>query len=387
LLVPVRLSADESGWSIPVRHGPDPVGLAAIVIGAAILVAAVARERRRRELAFGILFFVAAFATTANVLFAIGTIFAERIAYLPSAGFSLALSSAVLGAGTVESRSSRRTLLLGIALAYAARTIVRNPVWNDDEILFADTVRTSPESAKAHYNLGWISAEKGRLPLALQEYTRAVRIYPKYFDAWAGKGLAEQRLGRLADAEGSFRRSIAVAPTYENGFYRLGAVREMRGDLAGAEKSFSEGLAKNPRSTPLAFRLAKLRSKLGRPSADADWQRAIALARGASSFRLAYAQWLVEQRRIAEARREAREVLRRRPRETAALAILAESSRKAGALFSEGLAAEKIFRVTGTAADLDRLVQIAAADPAYRARFMALSRELRRIRNRRSGPP
>ena len=391
MLLPVRLSADESAWSIPVERGFDPIGLTALLSIAAVLVAAVARERQKRELAFGVLFFAAAFVTTSNVFFAIGTNFAERVAYLPSAGFVLALSAAVLGSGAAPASSRRRfLLLLAISLAYAARTVARNPVWKDDETLFAATVRTSPESAKAHYNLAWVSAEKGRLPTALEEYTRATRIYPKYFDAWAGKGLTEQRLGRLADAERSFERSLAVAPGYENGFFRLGAVRELAGDDAGAEKAFAAGLATNTKSTPLAFRLAKLRSRLGRPTAQADWRRALALARGAPSIRIGYAQWLHGQGRTEEARREAREVLRRQPRDPAALAILADSSRKAGHLFSEGLAAEKILRITRSPEDLERLVRIAAADPVYGERFRAIEPALRRllpVRNRRPDLP
>jgi tetratricopeptide (TPR) repeat protein len=388
MLVPLRLSADESGWVIPVVRGFYPVGIAALLLGAAILVIAFLRERENRDLAFGVLFFAAAFAMTANLFFPIGTILAERLAYLPSAGLALALSSVVLGSRMAQAPSRRRTILLvAIAVAYGARTATRNPVWKDDETLFAETVRTSPGSAKAHYNLAWVSAEKGRLSLALEEYTRATRIYPKYFDAWAGKGSVEQRVGRLSDAERSFRRSLAARPGYENGFFRLGAVLELQGDLAGAEKIFSEGLTRNPKSTPLALRLAKVRSGMGRTSAEADWRRAIALARGAASFRLGYAQWLFEQGRDAQARREAREVLRRRPRDAAALAILAESSEKAGSRFAEGLAAEKIFRVTHSPADFDRLVRIAATDPGYRARFAALAPSLAKLRSRPPVPP
>jgi len=67
--------------------------------------------------------------------------------------------------------------------------------------------------------------------------------------------------------------------------------------------------------------------------------------------------------------------------------ILAASSGKAGRLFSEGLAAEKIFRVTRSTADFDRLVRIAAADPAYRSRFAALEPSLERLKTRPTAPP
>jgi len=389
LLVPVRLSADESAWSIPIRHGFDPVGVAALLLLAALLVASVLRLRDRPEMSLGFLFFAVAFAPTANLFFPIGTIFGERLAYLPSAGFALVLATAILGNAPEAATLSRwrLSLFFAAALAFAARTIVRNPVWKDDETLFTETVRTSPESAKAHYNLAWVSAEKGRLPVALEEYTRATRIYPGYFDAWAGKGLVEQRLGNLAEAEKAFLQALAVAPTYENGFFRLGYVRELRGDRTGAERAYADGLAKNPKSTALAFRLATLRSRLHRPTAEADWRHAIALANGGATFRLGYAQWLFDQGRVGRARREAREVLRRRPRDVTALRLLADTSRRRGQRFAEGLAAEKIFRLTRSPADFDRLLSIAVKDPSYRSRFAAVEKSLRALRSEPSGRP
>jgi tetratricopeptide (TPR) repeat protein len=388
LLVPLRLSADESAWSIPVRYAFDAVGLAALALLAALLVACVIRERERREVAFGVLFFLIAFAPAANVFFPTGTIFAERLAYLPSVGFGLALAAAILGPSPeARVRRFRAAILLAIALAFAARTVARNRVWKDDETLFAESVRTSPASAKAHYNLGWVSFERGRLAPALEHYSRATRIYPKYFDAWAGKGLAEQRLGFLAAAERSYAKSLEVAPSYENGFFRLGFVRELRGNLSGAERAYALGLEKNPGSTPLAFRLAKVRSQLDRPTAEADWRRAIRIARGASPFRLGFAQWLLGRGRIDEARFQAREVLRRRPGDVAALRILADTSRDAGRRFAEGLAAEKIFRGTRALADFERLRGIAAEDPAYGARFRAVERSLSRLTSRPASTP
>jgi len=389
LLVPLRLSADESAWSIPVRHGLDAVGITAFLLLAALSVASVVQLRRRPETSLGFLFFAVAFAPTANVLFPTGTIFAERLAYLPSAGFTLVLATAILGDAPPPAMPSRRRvgLLFAVALFFAARTIVRNPVWKDDEALFTGTARTSPGSAKAHYNLAWVSEEKGRLPAALEHYTLATRIYPKYFDAWAGRGLVEQRLGNLAGAEKAFIRSLAVAPTYENGFFRLGFVRELFGDLAGAERAYADGLAQNPKSTPIAFRLALLRSRLGRPSAEANWRHAIALARGSITFRLGYARWLFDQGRMAEARREAREVLRRRPRDVTALRLLADASRDRGQRFAEGLAVEKILPLTRAPADLDRLLSIAAEDASYRARFAVLEKSLRALRSEPAGHP
>ncbi|HZI66631.1 MAG TPA: tetratricopeptide repeat protein, partial [Thermoanaerobaculia bacterium] len=238
IVAPIRLSADESAWSIPLERGIGLAGAAALLLLLFLLVAAVAAvagERGRRDVAFGVLFFGIAFLPTANLLFPTGTIFAERLAYLPSGGLLLAIASALLDGGAVRPVSRWRVVILSAAvLAFAARTVTRNVVWKDDAALFEATVESSPRSAKAHYNFAWLSAQSGRLPEALEHYTQATRIYPKYFDAWAGRGTVLQRMENLAEAEKSFERSLEAAPGYENGFFRLGVVRERRGDLAGA---------------------------------------------------------------------------------------------------------------------------------------------------------
>ena len=387
LVLPARLSADESAWSIPVARGFDFLGVAALLLLAAIAVAAlavVARRRERSDVAFGLLFFGVAFAPTANILFPTGTIFAERLAYLPSAGFLLALAAVVLSRPPGPSSLFRVALFFAIAVAFASRTVARNLVWKDDAALFEATVASSPGSAKAHYNLAWHSAQAGRLPEALRHYTEATRIYPKYFDAWAGKGGVEQRRNDLEAAEKSFKRSIEVAPAYENGFFRLGVVREKKGDLAGAERAFADGLKRNPRSAPLAYRLAIVRSRLLRESAEADWTRAVEIGRGASPFRAGYAEWLKSQGRRAEAAGEAREALRRNPREVTALRLVADSRRDEGRLFAEGLAVERIVRVTRSTADFARLEAIAGEDPNYARRFRELSA---RLNPRRAASP
>ncbi len=386
LVLPLRLSADESAWSIPLEHGVRITGAAVLLLLLSLVLAAVARERAWPDVALGVLFFALAFLPTANLLFPTGTIFAERLAYLPSAGFLLAIASALVGGGAARPVPRWRVaLLFAAALLLAARTVTRNVVWKDDAALFEATVRDSPESAKAHYNLAWLSAQAGRLPEALDHYTQATRIYPKYFDAWAGRGSVRQRMEDLAGAEKDFQRSLEVAPGYENGFFRLGVVREKRGDLEGAERAFADGAARNPKSTPLAYRLAIVRSALARPSAESDWRRAIEVSRGAPPFRLGYAQWLLAAGRSGEAVRQAREVLRRYPRDVVALRLIADSMRDQGRRFAEGLAIEKVVRVSRSPLDFVRLTAIAAKDPAYGKRFAGIRSRLSPPRGPRVG--
>jgi tetratricopeptide (TPR) repeat protein len=329
MALPLRLSSDESAWSIRPAGPRDFAFWAAPILLAALLAAATSRLSRRSPPALGFLFLVLAWLPASNLFFPTGTIFAERLAYLPSAGFCLAAASWIAGrAPGFESLSRRRAaVLVAVALAYAARSFARNPVWASDEALFTDMVRVSPRSAKAHYDFAYMSSDLKRWRPALEHYEKAIEIYPRYWDAWAGKGRAERALGLTEASERSYAKALEIVPTYENGFFGLGLAREERGDRRGAEEAYRNGLRHNPQSLPLAYRMALLFSAEDRPTAPYAWRRALAIAPGNLPTRLGYADWLAAAGRRDEALAEVRETLRRSPRYGPALEKLAELER------------------------------------------------------------
>ena len=294
LVFPARLSADESAWSILILKPHDALFFAAPALLAALVIAAIWRMRDRSVPAVGLLFLVLTALPTSNLLFPTGTIFAERLMYLPSAGFCLIAGIAVVGASGrfVEVSHTRAAALTAVAIAFAGRTVIRNPVWDSDIALFENLVRVSPASAKAHYDYAYASAEAGQTRRALEHYSRATDIFPRYWDAWAGQGRMRRALGDLENAEEDYAESLRRNPAYENGFFGLGLVREERGNLAGAEEIYRKGIAANPKSFPLAYRLAIVLSAEGRPQARHAWHRALALAPDSKPAQKGYADWL-----------------------------------------------------------------------------------------------
>jgi protein O-mannosyl-transferase len=319
--LPLRLSADESAWSIRPLAPREAAFWAAPILLAALAAWALVRLRARSPAALGFLFAGIAALPTSNLLFPTGTIFAERLSYLPSAGVCLMAASWITGVSRslAEVPLWRRAFFAAVALSLGLRTFARNPVWASDEALFTDMVEVSPASAKAHYDFAYMSLAAGRTPAALEHYVQAIAIYPGYWDAWAGRGRVERTLGRLADSERSYAEALRLVPTYENGFFGVGLAREDRGDRAGAERAYRDGLRSNPQSLPLAYRLALLLSAEGRPAALYAWRRALSIEPGSLPARLGYADWLLGAGRRTEAVAEIREMLRRAPRYAPAL--------------------------------------------------------------------
>ncbi len=370
---PLRLSADESAWSIRPVAATSLLALGAIfLIAAAVLLAL---RRPGSPAAFGLLFFFAAILPASNVVFATGTIFAERVAYLPAAGLCL-IAAAALAA--IPATGARRPLFAAVVLLLAARTAMRGMAWWSDERLFENSARVAPESAKNQYNLGYIRAEHSRDAEGLAAYARATRIYPKYWDAWAGVGRCALALGQYDDARRAYEKSLEALPSYENGFFGLGLVFEAEGRDADALAAYRRGLGRNPDSLPLAFRAATVASRLHIPSAGRYWRRALTAHPESLPSRFGYARWLRARDDSGAFRVELWRILAIAPRDAGALRLAAEDDEARGRNFGEALARERIFRGSRTGADLERLCAAAGRSAAYARRFETLRPQLER---------
>ncbi len=292
-LVPLGLSADHSAHALPLATSlSDPRTIAGFLGVAALAALAVLSARRLPLVALGLGLFLGAFFPTSNVPFPIGTIFAERLAYLPSAG----LLAAVAGlAATLPGTSPgfRRTLLAVALVTYVATTVERNEVFRSDESLFADLLVKVPRSARARYNAAWLAWGRGETIVARSNLEKAIALFPRHYDAWALLGLVEAKEGRSAQARAAARESVRIKPDYEIGWRTLAKVEEEAGRLDAAEVALAAGLRRFPRSLPLLRRRGALLLARGRAAeAAAAWRTALAVSGGALEDRVGLARAL-----------------------------------------------------------------------------------------------
>jgi len=286
-LVPLGLSADHSAHALPLALSlSDPMAIAGLLGVAALAALAIVSVRRLPLVALGLGVFLGAFFPTSNVPFPIGTIFAERLAYLPSAGLLAAVAGLV--AALPRASSGFRQALLAVALVtYAATTVERNEVFRSDETLFADLLVKVPRSARARYNAAWLAWGRGETTIARANLEKAIALFPRHYDAWALLGLVEAKEGRHEEARAAARESLRIKPDYEIGWRTLAKAEEEAGRLDAAEEALAAGLKRFPRSLPLLRRRGALLLALGRAAEAAEaWRTAIAVSGGAPEDRL-----------------------------------------------------------------------------------------------------
>jgi len=213
LVWPVSLSADYSFNQIPLLTIKDPRNLLTVfVLGiyASLLYWSLEKEK---VLSFGLAFIAVTFSLTSNIFIPIGALVGERLLYLPSFGFCVALGWAGQKAGNIWNTPFGRKSLIGAVVAIsvlcALRTFTRNEDWRTNLSLFESAEKVSPNSVKVNYNLGHLYARKGRLKEAEQKYKRALEIKPDFNLAWVGLSGVYAFQGRISDLKNLYSDAIS----------------------------------------------------------------------------------------------------------------------------------------------------------------------------------
>ncbi len=319
LIFPLSLAADYSFDQITaVRSVVDPLVLAGLAVIVGVPILAWRARRGAPEIALGAVLMMASFALVSNLVVPIGTIMAERLLYLPSAGYSLVLAAALVhGATRLAARAAGRSMvadaralriaagLAAVILAgYALRTWTRNVVWTDPLRFFTTMVDDAPRSARSHRELGGILAEQRRFDDARREFDRSLAIKPGDAATLYNLGNVQLQAGRLDDAVESYRAALAAKPDFASAMVNLGNAESMRGDQQSALAWMRKAVDLTPPSelASLRMNIANTLFRTGaREDARAEYRAALALAPDAPDILVNYGAFLYSGGELDEA--------------------------------------------------------------------------------------
>lgn len=297
LVLPAPLCADYSFAALPLapRWSLAPVLLIVLVLAGLALLARHAWGCLPWA-AFGLGWLCIGLAPVANLFFPIGAGMAERLLYLPAAGFALALAAALL-----ELRRAGPACRLALLVCMGALVLGRTGLWHDEYTLFTHAVQAQPRSARAWHILGKAALERGEESLALECWQQALEIFPGYYEiydalgvvhytrgdypgacelftrclelksdyppAWLNLGLARYRLGQREKAREAFQRAISLDPNYTSACYNLGVMELEEGNLEEAVALFRRTLELDPDHEQARFNLEAIERLIMEPPA------------------------------------------------------------------------------------------------------------------------
>lgn len=157
-LFPWPLSADYSYPAlVPAKSLFSPLPLLGLLSWVGLAVGILVGLRKLPRVALGLGIYVAALVPVSNLLLPIGTIFGERLLFLPSAGVCLVAGVALWwtqGRGP-RARMVGLTLCWTVIAVGTAAFLVRVPDWRSEATLAEAMVEVQPQSAKGQGKHGW----------------------------------------------------------------------------------------------------------------------------------------------------------------------------------------------------------------------------------------
>lgn len=230
-----------------------------VMLGAGLLAfcvigGVIAWTRGRRLTAAALLWFVVAIFPVSNLLVPIGVLVAERTLYIPSVALSLGLASvaAVMIRRVPPPVTAAAAVLLSVVvIAFASRTIVRIPEWENTNSIFAALRRDRPDSFRAAWHFARVAA-------ARNEVTEALRLHGEAIELWPYRRKLIQEAALYASSHGMNARAYRLTSFALGRWPADLTMRRLhagilldRGDSASARRHIADGLRWHPRDSLL----------------------------------------------------------------------------------------------------------------------------------------
>jgi tetratricopeptide (TPR) repeat protein len=224
LVAPAKLSFDYGTAISPAAHWGDPylwLGFAAVALWLVLLGFAVAR--RDGPAAFCLVAFAVLYGVVSNFLSLIGTVFAERTLYLPSAFFVVLVGLYVSRLRSTGARRAAAGVLVVLLALGSLRTVTYAARWNDPLDFYEAALRDRPDSHQIQLVLANERRVRGDLDGAARLLERTRAAWPESDQAWIYSASVELDRGNLDAAEAYAQRAFAL----QNSMQAFGILTEV----------------------------------------------------------------------------------------------------------------------------------------------------------------
>jgi tetratricopeptide (TPR) repeat protein len=165
---------------------------------------------------------------------------------------------AVLVAFLAQSPAQRASALVdaGVELSNRGR-------FNEAGDKFVQALAVDPNFAEAHYLLGLVRQQDGRLDAALLSFRAALKINPRYKEAQARVCELDTAAARTKDtgyegALASCHRAVQLTPGDPEPHFHIGWNLAQLGDQAGAIREYQAALQLDPKFPQVRYELARI---------------------------------------------------------------------------------------------------------------------------------
>ncbi len=204
---------------------------------------------------------------------------AERYVYLGALGVIVLIAYTMDWVFAKINKPTGVYLLLGILVAaLTVRTVIRNNDWKDQYTLSAASLKTAPNDARLHNNIGVSYYRQQDYTNAQKEFAIASRINPKYAGALYNMSLIADATNQPDQANEYLMRAIRLDPNFSASFERLASKYYDEGKYTEAKAVIEAAIRAGHTTSYFYSNLGMTLNKLGdREKAKAMLRKAISL--------------------------------------------------------------------------------------------------------------
>jgi protein O-mannosyl-transferase len=254
--------------------------LTGFVVLSGLLVLAVFLFKRNRVISFGISWFFLALLIESSII-PINDVIFEHRTYLPSYGFFLVLTTVIFGLLWKKNKIPAVAILVIVAGINSFLTYERNEVWKDEITLWTDNVLKTPGKARPLTILGDAYRKVGEFDKAMEDYSRAIAIDPRFETPRNGRGSIYFKQGQWQQAINDFSTAIEISPRFADAWSNRSAAYEKTGQWDKALSDINKAIGLAPDFYTAYVNRGAIYWKTGQPDkALADMNMAIELNPG-----------------------------------------------------------------------------------------------------------
>lgn len=218
---------------------------------------------RHRLISFAIFWFFLTLLPESSIIPMADPIYEHRL-YLPLVGCSIFTVAGLYYLFRNKCFKIVITILTMIVAACSVLTYERNRVWENEIVLWSDTINKSPGKVRPYNNRGLAYFDQGEYDKAISDFSRAIELKRDYADGYYNRGLAYQKKGEYSKAAADYTEAIIISPKYLKAYINRGQVYSVSKEHEKAILDFRRAIEAAPLETAGYFNLAYLYLTLGK---------------------------------------------------------------------------------------------------------------------------
>jgi protein O-mannosyl-transferase len=268
LLWPANLAFSYPHWTI----SASDLGAYVWVLATAVLGLVIWRTRRwaGRSVEVAAVYFAATLSPMLGFIMLYTfryTFVADHYQYLACIGpMALAAAGMEAGLGRLAWRKPflQPALCAALLLTLGALTWKQCGMYANNKTLWQTTVRLSPNSWMAQYNLGNAFRLEDRMDEAFLHYQKAFEINPDNAEFHNNLGIVLLQNGRVKEAITQYREALQIDPNFAEAHYNLGNIFLKKGRVDEAITQFRQALQIKPDFAEAHYNLGNALLQMGK---------------------------------------------------------------------------------------------------------------------------